>query len=162
MTLNKNKPTRRVPAAEFGKISSEYLSSDRRNESWKINRIDWDGSTLYGEASLNGYTQSKTDNGRFHLSIYAAREMEAQFAIIGIHLAANLTEKTTEIWQLTCREKCLSAITNPNNIHFETKISIKNPRCGKLLTKVLTRITDNNGGLFEIDTKAYLDLPSKQ
>lgn len=136
----------RVPSARYQPLMSTYLSNGRRQEVWYINWIEWDGDVLRASARLEGWASSATDNNRFHLSIYAAREIDAQLSIIGMHLRLGLPKKTAEVWLLKCVENCEAAITTPEDVRFEMSFRFRRSQSGKLLSERLGRIYDQAGG----------------
>lgn len=147
---------REVEPSEYWPIASEYLRHDRRNEAWQINRIVWDGDLLTASARLEGHSPSKTDGNRFHLSIFAAREMEAQLAIIGFHLKLGLRRKTTEVWVLECHEVCSRAITRADDVRFEIRISTRLTSSGKILADCQSRVWDEAGGEIRLAIKRMM------
>lgn len=141
---------REVLPDEYLPISSEYLRSGRRNEVWTINWVRWDGQVLRASARLDGWQGSQTDANRFHVSIFAAREMDAQLAIIGMHLKLGLSRKTAEVWLLKSSEECLAAITVPEDVRFEMQFAFRKTSSGKLLTERHSTITDERGGKMKL------------
>ena len=147
------KPTSRlVLPEEYEPISSSYLQFDRRHESWQIRHIEWDGQILRASARLEGAKGSPTDGHRFHLSVYAAREMDAQLAIIGLHLKLGLKRKTAEVWLLRCEEICKAAITDPDDVRFEMRFDLRLSSSGKILCERQSVITDAGQGLIRLNT----------
>lgn len=143
---------REVGVDEYAPLMSDYLKSGRQREQWYINWIKWDGTKLQASARIEGYSRSKTDNDRFHLSIFAAREMEAQLGIIGMHLKLGLAHKTTEVWLLRCIEECTYPITDPVDIQFEIKLNLRKPKSKKILGRGESCISDVHGGLIRLNT----------
>ncbi len=143
---------RRILPNEYEPLCSEYLRNVRRQEFWSINWIDWDGDTLTASALLDSGVPSSTDNNRIHVSIFAAREMEAQLAIIGIHLKLGLKRKTSEVWFLEGHQVCKTMITDPRDVHFQISISVRPTSSRKTLISVASQITDRFGGHFAINT----------
>jgi hypothetical protein len=146
MSTQKDTGMSRVSPARYQPLMSSYLSSGRKQEVWHINWIEWDGEVLRASARLDGWSKSETDDNKFHLSIYAAREIDAQLSIIGIHLKLGLTKKSAEVWMLKCEENCESAITMPDDVRFEMSFRFRRSKSGKLLSERLGRIYDQAGG----------------
>ena len=151
---------REVMPAEYEPMASQYLTKNYQRESWHINSLRWDGKRLHGSARIEGYSPSATDRDRFHLSIFAARIMDAQFSIMGLHLAMGLPVKTSEVWQLSRVERCVAAITDPDDVRFEILIAPRRPVAGRLLATIETRVLDRFGGLFTFSSKVMMELPS--
>lgn len=151
---------REVMPDEYGPMASQYLREQYQREVWHINSLHWDGKVLHGSARLEGHSTSPTDHDRFHLSIFAARMMDAQFWICGLHLAMGLPVKTSEVWQLSCVERCVAAITDPDDVRFEISITPRRPVAGRLLASIETRVLDRFGGLFTFSSKVMMELPS--
>lgn len=147
---------REVAPAEYLPMSSEYLRSGRREEVWRINWVRWDGEMLRSSARLGGWQGSETDGNRFHVSIFAAREMDAQLAIIGMHLKLGLPRKTAEVWLLKCTEECLSAITEPEDVRFEMRFSFRKTSSGKVISDRCSEITDVRGGKIKIESRSLM------
>ena len=99
---------------------------------------------------------SQTDNNKFHLSIFSAREIDAQLAIIGIHLKLGLPDKSAEVWLLKCVENCSSAITTPDDVRFEMSFRFRRSQSGKLLSERAGRIFDLSGGQIQLSTLALM------
>ncbi len=154
-----NSAAREVTPDEYWPLTSTYLRDERKKESWHINRIEWDGEVLRASARLEGCIPSVTDGSRSHLSIFSAREMDAQFAIIGIHLKMRLARKTSEVWLLRCEEECMRAITNLEDVRFEMRISTRVTSSGKIFIERECVITDDLGGEIRLRTKALMPQP---
>lgn len=140
----------RVSALRYEPLMSSYLSTGRKQEVWLINWIEWDGELLRASARLEGWSSSKTDNNRFHLSIFSAREIDAQLAIIGIHLKLGLPEKSAEVWHLRCEENSRAAITTAEDVRFEMCFRFRRSQSGKLLSERAGRIFDLAGGEIQL------------
>jgi hypothetical protein len=139
-----------LPVSLYEPLMSSYLQTAKRLEHWHINWIRWDGLGLKASARLTGWQTSKTDDNRFHLSIFSAREMDAQLAIINLHLKLGLTSKSAEVWLLKSTEKCVSPITNPDDVRFEMKSSLRRSSSGKVFSDRVCEISDDRGGLFSL------------
>lgn len=146
----------RVTPERYEPLMSDYLRHVRRREVWHINWIEWDGATLRASARLEGWEGSGTDGNRFHLSIYAAREMDAQLSIIGLHLKLGLSRKTAEVWLLKCTEEALAAITDPEDVRFEMDYRLRCTSSGKVLSERRARISDSRGGDIRIEGRGLM------
>ncbi|MFM7024490.1 MAG: hypothetical protein ACKOWC_00290 [Limnohabitans sp.] len=135
---------------------STYLLSTKSLERWYVNWIEWDGDVLRASARLEGWTPSATDGQRFHLSIFSAREMDAQLAIIGLHLKLGLQRKTAEVWLLKSTEECLAPITNPDDVRFEMRFRMHRSGRRRIVTERLGDIRDDRGGHFHLDTRGLM------
>lgn len=149
--MNPKSMARTVLPCEYEPISSSYLSADRRLEKWHINHIEWDGQVLRASARLEGARGSATDGQRFHLSVFSAREIDAQFAIIGLHLKLGLKRKTAEVWLLRGEEICSAAITDPDDVRFEMSFQLRLSSSGKILCERKCLITDAHQGLIQLN-----------
>lgn len=136
-----------VLPGDYEPLMSDYLISGRREERWVINWMRWDGDTLRASCRLDGAYVSKTDGNRSHLSVYAAREMDAQLGIILMHLKMGSSQKTSEVWLLKGGESCKAPIKDLTDVRFEKTMSLRSTSSGKLLTTSHASITDRTGGL---------------
>lgn len=136
----------RVLPARYEPLMSAYLKDRRQIEHWHLNWVEWDGRQLRASARLEGWRASSTDGHRFHLSIFSAREMDAQLAIIGMHLKLGLSRKTAEVWLLKCTEDCRAAITDPDDVRFEMRFELRRSGSGKILSQRECVISDKSGG----------------
>ncbi len=150
---------REISPEEYLPLTSDYLRHGRRNEAWHIKRVEWDGEILNATARLEGCLPSTTDGNRAHLSIYSAREIDAQLAIIGIHLKLGLRRKTSEVWLLECEEKCMRIITDLDDVRFSMCFSTRVTSNGKILVERRGDITDAGGGHIRLMTKALINAP---
>ena len=149
-TAHSDSDKHRVPAQRYAPLMSAYLSTGRKQEVWFINWVEWDGDLLRASARLEGWSSSQTDNNKFHLSIFSAREMDAQLAIIGIHLKLGLPDKSAEVWHLKCEENSRAAITTPDDVRFEMSFRFRRSQSGKLLSERTGRIFDLAGGEIQL------------
>lgn len=141
-----------VPANQYEPLMSSYLTHARRQEQWHINWIRSDGAGLKASAKLTGWQTSKTDGDRFHLSIFAAREMDAQLAIINLHLQLGLASKCAEVWLLKSTEECVAPITHPDDVRFDMRSTLRRSSSGKIFTERVCEISDERGGLFKLSS----------
>lgn len=141
---------------EYLPLSSEYLRSGRRKEVWSINWVKWDGEVLHASARLDGWQGSEADGNRFHVSIFAAREIDAQLSIIGMHLKLGLKRKTAEVWLLKSAEECLAPITVPDDVRFEMRFSFRKTSSGKLITERVSEISDAHGGMIKLTSHGLM------
>lgn len=151
---------RKIPPEEYWPLTSDYLRHGRRNEAWHITQVEWDGQMLHASARLEGCLPSATDGSRAHLSIYSAREIDAQLAIIGIHLKLGLCRKTSEIWLLECEEKCLHVVTDLDDVRFAMCFRTRVTSSGKILVERESDIIDARGGHIRLRSKALMNAPS--
>lgn len=136
----------RLKPEQYVPLMSEYLLNSKKSETWHINWVEWDGKVLTASARLDGWTASATDGNSFHLSVYSARELEAQLGIIGLHLRLGLYKKCAEVWLLKCTEECFAAITNPEDVRFEMEFLLRRSQSGKIISERKSRIFDSAGG----------------
>lgn len=140
----------RIAVDRYEPLMSTYLSTERRQEIWFINWVEWDGKVLRASARLEGCSYSQTDNNKFHLSVFSAREIDAQLAIIGIHLKLGLPDKSAEVWHLKCVEDSRAAITTPEDVRFEMSFRFRRSKSGKLLSERSGRVFDLAGGEIQL------------
>jgi hypothetical protein len=138
-----------VAPSRYEPLMSSYLSTARRLERWHFNWIKFDGFALTASARLDGWQASATDGNRFHLSIFSAREVDAQLAIISLHLKLGLTKKSAEVWLLKCTQECVVPITNAEDVRFEMSSTLRRSSNGKILTERVCTVSDDRGGLFK-------------
>lgn len=146
----------RVAPAQYEPLMSEYLRCGKRLEQWHLNWIDWDGEVLSASARLQDFAVSPTDSSRFHLSIYSAREMEGQLAIVGLHLRLGLERKTAEVWLIKCTEECVAPITNPDDVRFEMQFQLRRSKSGKIVSRRMSLISDAGGGCIRLDALSLM------
>ena len=141
---------------EIKRLSSHYLNEGRKQETWQIDRISVEGDRLDADISMKSLYLSDTDGGGFHLTIFSTLEFLSELMIIYVHVWAGLEEKTQEGWMVECKARNVKAIRNPDAIKVEMHVeSIR--RRGKTVRIVTDcRITDDQGGLFEVWLKGFL------
>lgn len=137
-------------------ISSEYLRTGRKQDSWEITAIEIDDKFIHAKIRMNSYYQSPTDENRFHLTIYSTLEFLSQLWIIYIHDWAGLEEKNREVWMVDCQIFCKRALRDPDNIQVSMEfVQIKNVG-QKIYAKTKSRVYDKADGLFKVDMKGFL------
>jgi len=137
-------------------ISSDYIREGRHYESWKINDVIIEDKKATMNVSMTALYPSDTSKENFHLSIYLAEEMASQLMIIYGHVWAELKEKKKEVWMLESHTKSIKAVTNPDRIKVEMEVPSMRKR-GKMIYGVgKYHITDESGGLIELEQKGVL------
>ncbi len=99
---------------------------------------------------------SPTDPSGFHLTIFSTLEFLSQLTIIYAHVWAGYAEKSKEGWMIDSSITSKRAVRDPENIivHMEVK-SIK--KIGdKMMAITQSRVSDDQGGLFEARLKGFL------
>ena len=141
---------------EIKRLSSHYLNEGRKQEAWQVDRISVKDDRLDADISMKSLYLSDTDGGGFHLTIFSTLEFLSELVIIYIHVWAGLEDKTQEGWMVECKARNVKAIRNPDAIKVEMHVeSIR--RRGKTVRIVTDcRITDDQGGLFEVWLKGFL------
>jgi hypothetical protein len=137
-------------------ISSNYIREGRLCEKWKINSITINGNCATMVASMLTIYSQGADSDRFHLSIYLAEEMASQLMVIYGHVWAGLSEKKEEVWMLESHTKSIKAITNSAFIQVEMEVPIMRKRGNTIYGIGKYRITDDRGGLIELEQKGIL------
>ena len=147
---------RHLSKDEIKKLSSPYLNEGRKQETWQIDRISVEDDRLDADISMKSLYLSDTDGGGFHLTIFSTLEFLSELMIIYVHVWAGLEEKTQEGWMVECKARNVKAIRNPDAIKVEMHVeSIR--RRGKTVRIVTDcRVTDDQGGLFEVWLKGFL------
>ncbi len=141
---------------QIKKLSSDYLNKGRKQESWRINDIEIRGRQLRTTVSMQSSYVSGTDSKGFHLTIFSTLEFLSELMIVYAHTWAGLSKKTKEGWMLESATKSIRAIRNPEQIQVDMNIvSIK--KLGEnIICLADYRVTDNQGGLFEVRLKGFL------
>ncbi|KYJ87044.1 hypothetical protein [Sulfurovum riftiae] len=137
-------------------ISSDYIREGRQYESWQINEVIIDNKTAIMDVSMSAIYPPEASKEKFHLSIYLAEEMASQLMIIYGHIWAKLTEKKKEVWMLESHTKSIRAITNTEHIKVTMDIQTMRKRRNTIFGIGHYRITDNQGGLIELQQKGIL------
>ena len=141
---------------DIKKFLSPYLSEGRKQESWQIDEITIDGDHVDARFSMTSTYLSDTDENGFHLTIFTALEVASQLMIICGHLWAGLTEKSMEAWMVESSVRTVRSIRKPSNIHVEMEVKKARKRGENLFGVAEYRITDEQGGLFEVTLKGFL------
>lgn len=146
----------RLGPAEIEKISSHYLSEGLKQEAWKIDEVEVLGDRLTATVSMRSFYASDTDTRGFHLSFITALEFIAQLQIIYVHVWAGLQEKTQEAWLAETRIRSVHPIRDHGHMHVEMHVSSMRKRGAAFYCVANHRITDDQGGLFEIWLKGLV------
>ncbi len=153
--MNKSLSKRLLPS-EIARFSSRYLTEERRRESWRIDEIEIQDDRLTARVSVqNGYCSS-TDGNRFHLSLMTAMEFLSQLMIVYAHVWSGLSEKTREGWMVESTTRTVRAIRNSDLIRVEMTVPTMRKRGDHLYCIADYRLTDEQGGLFEVRIKGFL------
>lgn len=140
---------------EISKLSSHYLNEGRKSESWRIDSVEMQGKSLTAHVSMTSTYVSQTDVYGFHLTIFSTLEFLSQLMIIYGHVWAGLSEKTQEGWMVESSIRTTRAIRNPQDIRVDMEASVK--KVGMHLYGVAEcKVTDDQGGLFEVTMKGFL------
>lgn len=142
--------------SEIEQISSPYLGTGRKNEVWRIEQVDIIENTLLATVSMREFCVSNTDNNEFHLAYLTALEFVSQLQIIYMHVWAGIKSKTKEVWMIECHMKSQRPIKNPEKINVEMTERKMFKRLNIYYCIADHRVTDDQGGLFEISIKAMM------
>ena len=93
-------PRTTLAPADFAGLLSPYLTQGRREEQWRIDGIEIDGSELRARVCMPSSFVSGTDGAGFHLTIFTALEFASQLMIIYAHVWAGLERKVREGWMV--------------------------------------------------------------
>ena len=146
----------RLDQAQIKKLSSPYLDGERKKEEWVIEQVEINEDTLHGTVSMRDYCVSATDQDSFHLSYLTALEFVSQLQIIYMHVWAGLKEKNQEAWMAECKMQSHRPIRNPKTISVEMKALKIRQRGDAVYCTAEHRVSDDQGGLFEIWIKALM------
>ena len=141
---------------EIERLSSHYLAEGRKQESWKIREVRIQGRALSAVVSMRSTYVSRSDAQGFHLTLFSALEFLSQLMITYAHVWAGLTEKTREGWMLECNTRSVRAIRNAAHIDVDMEVRSMRKHGNNLLCEADYRVTDNQGGLFEVQLKGFL------
>ena len=136
-------------------ISSSYLVSGRKQDTWVITYLEIEGRELYAEICMSSYYVSPTDTDGFHLPMYPPIEFISQLMIIYVHVWAGLKEKTQEGWMIECSFSSKRPIRDPENIKVRMKVTSIRKFREKIYIVAETRVYDEEG-LFEGRMKCLL------
>ena len=137
-------------------ISSPYLQQRSRYESWRIRWIRIDGDTLEAAIDMTATHDSPTDPGGFHLTSFSVEEFAAQFMIIYAHHWAGLNRKMREGWMVESAVKAVKVIRRTRDIRVSMRVRRIRKRGENIYCQADYRVTDADGGLFEIMLKGFL------
>ncbi len=146
----------RLGPADIQKISSHYLNEGRKQESWQIGEVEICGKRLTTTVSMRSIYVSGADSRGFHLTIFSTLEFLSQLMIIYAHAWSGLAEKTREGWMVESTTRSVRAIRDPENIHVEMNVVAMRKRGDNLYCVADYRVTDDQGGLFEVRLKGFL------
>lgn len=142
--------------AQYEKFFSPYLRVGRKQESWQYQQIEVCGQVLSAMVDMVDPYVSSTDANGYHLAIFPALEILSELALIHLHYAAGLTEKTREVWMRESKVKYSRAIRIPDNILFELRARSLRNRGTVVYGEVDFTVSDASGGLFEGMFKAIM------
>lgn len=146
----------RLDPEDIAKLASPYLNGGRKQESWEIRSIAIDGDALRANIAMRAMYVSDSDVHGFHLTIFSALEFLSQLMIIYAHAWAGMPEKTRECWMVESSTRSVRAIRDPAHIDVGMKIRKMRQRGANLYCVADYKVTDNQGGLFEIQIKGFL------
>lgn len=147
---------RRLGPAEIEMFSSHYLNEGRKQESWRIDAVEVEDGRLRATVSMRSTYVSRTDHKGFHLTIFSTLEFLSQLMIVYAHVKAGLTEKTLEGWMVESETRSVRAIRNPDRIDVEMEVLAMRKRGHNLYGVCRYKVTDEQGGLFEVTLKGFL------
>ncbi len=141
---------------QIKKLSSHYLNEGRKQESWRIGEIEIRDRQQSTTVSMQSIFTSGTDIKGFHLTIFSTLEFLSELMIVYAHAWAGLEEKTKEGWMLESTTKSVRAIRNTDQIHVNMKIASIKKLGENMMCLADYRVTDDQGGLFEVRLKGFL------
>lgn len=148
---------RSISKSEFDKVSSNYLSSGRSNESWQIDSISYNPAQLIAFISMKNAFLVESDQKKWHLPIFPIYEFTSQLQIIYLHLWAQLEKKTKEIWMIETNIRAIRPILSRDSI----KVVVNKSRIRKTDKGIYCIcdhiITDHDDGLINIKIKSFLE-----
>lgn len=146
----------RLSAEDIKKLASPYLNGGRKQESWEICDVEIAGEALRAQIAMRTLYVSDSDAHGFHLTIFSALEFLSQLMIIYAHAWAGMPEKTRECWMVGSTIRSVHAIRDPAQIHVAMTVKKMRQRGENLYCLADFRVTDNQGGLFDIQIKGFL------
>lgn len=146
----------RLRAEDIKKLASPYLNGGRKQESWEICDVEINDETLHAHVVMRSLYVSDSDVQGFHLTIFSALEFLSQLMIIYAHAWAGMPEKTRECWMVGSTIRSVQAIRDPAQIHVAMTVKKMRQRGDNLYCLADFRVTDSQGGLFEIQIKGFL------
>jgi hypothetical protein len=147
---------RRLGADEIARFASPYLNGGRKQESWRLDAVEIEDGRLLAEVSMRSTYVSDTDSKGFHLSIFSMLEFLSQLMIIYMHVWAGLHEKSREAWMVESRTRSVRALRNPARIQVEMTVRKMRRRGVNLYCTADFRVTDDQGGLSEVQLKGFV------
>jgi hypothetical protein len=155
MTTSTTAPIRLDPQA-LAPLLSAYLTKGRKDDCWRIDRVEIEGDRLLAEVSMSSTYASASDPGGFHLTIFSALEFASQLMIIHAHVWAGLESKTREGWMVESTARAVRAIRDSQGIAVRMQVHQLRKRGEHLYCNADFTVTDSQGGLFEIGLKGFL------
>jgi len=139
------------------KLSSSYLSSEKKKDLWEIVDVEVTGMVLEARVRMRSHYVSPSDPGGFHLTQVCTLEFLSQLMIIFVHVLAGYPEKTQEGWMIDSHIACKRAVRDPENIMVRMEaISMRKVK-KSILISVKAEVTDEkNKGLFKASLKGLL------
>ncbi len=80
---------KKLDQLEIQQLSSEYLDTGIKKESWEITEVDIDGPVLLAKLRMTSTCASETDEIGFHLTIFSTMEFLSQLANIYFHVCTS-------------------------------------------------------------------------
>jgi hypothetical protein len=147
---------RRLESEEIARLSSAYIDSGVKNETWSIKTVLIDGGNVRAELEMDSVFVSPTDPGGFHLSIFSTQEFLAQLSNIYLHLLAGSERKERETWMREVTIKTHKTIRDRNKILVEMDF-FNVRRFGEgWYAMARCRVFDDHGGLFTAELKGMI------
>ena len=140
---------------EMRNISSIYLDSGRKQDTWEITHLEIEGKELNAEICMSSYYISPTDPDGFHLPMYPPIEFISQLMIIYVHVWADIKKKTQEGWMIECSFSSKKPIRDPENIKVHMQVTSIRKFKEKIYIVAESRVYDDDG-LFEGRMKCLL------
>lgn len=145
-----------LSAKDIAPISSTYLNSGRKEESWEIRFVEIEGDRLRAEVIMTSIHVSPTDNHGFHLTIFSTLEFLSQLMIIYVHDWCGAEQKTLEGWMVESRTRSVRAIRNPHRIVVDMDVRRMKKHGDTVYCVAEFAVTDDDEGLFEVTLKGLL------
>jgi hypothetical protein len=145
-----------LSAQDIKPLSSPYLNEGRSQERWRVHGVDIDGPRLRAQVAMESVYVSATDDGGFHLSVFATQEFVSDLLIVYLHAWAGYKRKTREVWMLESSVRSRYAIRSRDRIQVDMQVASIRKMGEKVLCTADFRVTDERGGLFELRLKVML------
>lgn len=144
--------------ADLAPLLSDYLVNGRKAESWSLQSVtvDTTESRLVATLDMTSTYSSATDRAGFHLTIFTSLEFTSQLMIIYAHVWAGLDKKVREGWMVESKTRTVKAIRDSEGVLVEMHVKKMRQRGVNLYCDAHFKITDTQGGLFEVDLKGFL------